>query len=247
MSEIAELIDYGDQCHTQGGWIFPKTETHLTSVMEPGKKRHAIIKGRWQYQHHKLMLALDHLPENRRRIAVDVGAHVGLMSYHMVDYFRHVHAFEPIPIHQWCYRKNMAEESGWTLHTMGLSDIADVVDFHFPTDTTGDAHVATPGKKLSHGGKEEILTIKDVYMGYLDQFDFNEVDFIKIDVEGHELSVVTGAIETLKRCKPVLLIEQKGNDERFYGQPRNAALEFLESLGARSAREYSGDHVVVWT
>ena len=41
----------------------------------------------------------------------------------------------------------------------------------------------------------------------IDQFNYNEVDFIKIDVEGHTLPVVTGMTETLTTNTPVVQIE----------------------------------------
>lgn len=241
-----QFAGFEDQCHVVGGWWINKSEKHLTGVMAPGSKRHKTVKGRWHYQHHKLEMALKHVPEGRRRLAVDIGAHVGLFAYHMVDHFRHVHCFEPMPIHQYCLLRNMASESNWTLHPQGLSKECGIMDFHFPTDTSGDAHVATPDGKKTHMGKEEILTIKDVYVGYLDQFNFGEVDFIKIDVEGHELEVCQGAEETLRRCKPVMLIEQKGMEVMFYGQKRDAAISWLNKLGMRSIQEWSGDHVMVW-
>ena len=41
----------------------------------------------------------------------------------------------------------------------------------------------------------------------IDSFDFSRVDVIKIDVEGMEIDVLNGAAETIKRCKPIMLIE----------------------------------------
>jgi hypothetical protein len=41
----------------------------------------------------------------------------------------------------------------------------------------------------------------------LDSFKFQRVVFIKIDVEGHEESGLDGAWDTVKKCKPTLLIE----------------------------------------
>jgi FkbM family methyltransferase len=41
----------------------------------------------------------------------------------------------------------------------------------------------------------------------LDDYDFDAVGFIKIDVEGHELSVLRGASNTIERHRPLMLIE----------------------------------------
>jgi hypothetical protein len=41
----------------------------------------------------------------------------------------------------------------------------------------------------------------------LDDYAFENVGFIKIDVEGHEESVLRGGLETLQRNRPTLLIE----------------------------------------
>src|SRR5205823_431391 len=41
----------------------------------------------------------------------------------------------------------------------------------------------------------------------LDDYRFDQVGFIKIDVEGHEQAVIEGAFETIARSKPVILVE----------------------------------------
>lgn len=48
----------------------------------------------------------------------------------------------------------------------------------------------------------------------LDSFDFINISFIKIDVENMEGDVLEGAIHTIKRNRPVILIEIQGNGER---------------------------------
>ena len=42
----------------------------------------------------------------------------------------------------------------------------------------------------------------------LDSLNYNDVDYIKIDTEGHELKVLQGCEETLKRTHPVIVLEQ---------------------------------------
>ena len=41
----------------------------------------------------------------------------------------------------------------------------------------------------------------------MDNISINNIGFIKIDVEGHELEVINGAKETIKNNMPVLLVE----------------------------------------
>lgn len=57
----------------------------------------------------------------------------------------------------------------------------------------------------------------------LDSYNLPRIDLLKIDVEGYEIHVLKGAEETLLRCKPVVIFEEK-ND--IY-EPRM----FIESLG----------------
>jgi FkbM family methyltransferase len=41
----------------------------------------------------------------------------------------------------------------------------------------------------------------------LDSYNVESVDFLKIDVEGFELEVLKGGIDTLQRCRPIILVE----------------------------------------
>lgn len=61
----------------------------------------------------------------------------------------------------------------------------------------------------------------DCHIRRLDEFDLTP-DFIKIDVQGHELEVLHGAAATLQRCHPLLLIENPEDEQET---------AFLETLG----------------
>ena len=52
----------------------------------------------------------------------------------------------------------------------------------------------------------------EVSVRRLDEFKLKAA-FIKIDVEGSEFAVVRGAAETLRRCRPVLMIENSAPDD----------------------------------
>lgn len=69
---------------------------------------------------------------------------------------------------------------------------------HFSLANTGMNRVVA----VEEGSGEESVEIRS-----LDSFDLDKVDFIKIDVEGGEQFVLEGAKETIRRCRPVLLVE----------------------------------------
>lgn len=74
----------------------------------------------------------------------------------------------------------------------------------------------------------------------LDSLNLSRIDVIKIDVEGHELGVFKGAVETLRRLGPALIFES-GVGERAKAQP---PLEYLESVGYRLHRpEVDGERI----
>lgn len=57
----------------------------------------------------------------------------------------------------------------------------------------------------------------------LDEFNFVNVDYIKIDVDGYEEKVLQGAVNTIMKYKPVIVLEAENGDRR--------AIEYLLVLG----------------
>lgn len=212
------------QC--RGIWL-PYHETHLQPHIEKSPQ----IEGSGTYQYSKLEMALRHVKE--RRVAVDIGAHVGLWSRVLAMKFDRVEAFEPMPAHRDCFVLNVTAENV-ILHpyALGASEgEARMATFH---GNSGHSHVAETG---------EIL----VPMRTLDSFGLKDVDFVKIDCEGYERHVLLGAVETLKRSKPTLIVEQKPRNGSRYGHGDHGALRLLERLGARIVAQKAGDYVMTWS
>ena len=91
-----------------------------------------------------------------------------------------------------------------------------------------------------------MLVKLDVPVATLDSFDLEAVDMIKIDCEGFELQVLKGAVETLKRWRPALIVEQKPDNCSRYGHDDLAALLWLEKRGAKMVAKHAGDYMFVW-
>lgn len=86
------------------------------------------------------------------------------------------------------------------LHAIALSDIS-IKNRRFNIDKTHLGHSA-----FTHTGKSRIRHL-DVESKRLDEFNYDDIWFIKIDTEGHELPIIKGATETIKKNKPILYFE----------------------------------------
>jgi len=214
----------------RGIWL-PDGEEHLVEWMtQVGHTR----AGLPTYQYHKYEDVLRLVPFDRRRVAVDVGAHVGLWSRVMALDFDRVECFEPVPAHRDCWERNLAATENVVMHPCALGPERAKVTMHTGPDSSGDTWV----DPRESGG--------DVIQVPLDSFEFPIVDFLKIDCEGYESHVLEGAEETLLRCKPVICVEQKQGHGEKYGLADTQALLLLESLGFRRRGGIQGDFFLTW-
>jgi len=217
------------------GIYLPDGETHLIEWME---KRNEIVKGKPTYQYHKLRAAVDLCPPDRRRRAIDVGAHCGLWSMHLADEFAAVVAFEPLEAHRACFYLNVTN-GAVELWPNALGD-SDPIEIDMTTDPTssGDTRVREAGSIAKSSGVVELRR--------LDGWRFDHVDFIKIDCEGYELPVLRGATETILHHRPVICVEQKPKHAQRYGFAETEAVAWLEKQhGYRVAKILSGDYMMV--
>ena len=169
------------------------------------------------YQSDELNKALRHLKS--WRTALDVGAHIGMLSYQMSKKFNKIHAFEIDSSLYHCFETNLKTQnvSNVELHKTGLGNTNESVSLVRTTKTLS-THVA------SSPGSLPITT--------LDSFNITDVDFIKIDVEGYETKVLEGGLQTIANTKPLILFENKGHGAR-YGQQYGDPIRTLAKLGYR--------------
>ena len=159
--------------------------------------------------------------------AVDIGAHVGAVSVYLARKFERVVAIEAVPTTFDFLRQNTLELANVTaLNIAAGSSPGEVYLSHYPKHGQL-SHVAptTDVPKTQRVGPIPVCTI--------DSLDLPDVSFIKIDVEGYEMPVLEGARITLERDRPMVLVEQNGNEELHYGRPRDEASRFLEILGMK--------------
>jgi FkbM family methyltransferase len=163
----------------------------------------------------------------RGRMAIDIGANIGLYSHALSRLCPHVEAFEPQPV---CLASLNAFAGGRNIsvNAMAVSDHDGMMTLHVP-DTAGDASGLATFRAPVSGQGGAVKKI-EVPVRRLDAFDFRNVGFIKVDVEGHEIEVLRGAEATLLREKPVLMIEI---EQRHLDFPMTDIFEWLGARGYR--------------
>lgn len=157
----------------------------------------------WENSHAKLMK----LFIKPGSTAIDIGAHIGTHTITMskcTGRDGYVVAFEPHRkiFRELCLNLSLNECTNVYPIRCAIGNKRGIVNIvHADSDNEGGAFVIQ-----DEGGNSKLLP--------LDSFDFINISFIKIDVENMEGEVLEGAIQTIKRNKPVILIEIQGNTER---------------------------------
>ena len=135
---------------------------------------------------------------------LDVGANIGLTSLIFAELSAHVDSFEPSPSTFEILQKNISK-SGYSnidLHNFGLGSSAEKLSLtRGPNDRSG-AFVSNI-TQASSGHITEHIEIKtgDQCVGN------SPVSFIKIDVEGFEMEVLKGLLQTIERNCPIVVLE----------------------------------------
>lgn len=161
------------------------------------------------------------------RDSIDIGANIGTYLHAMRRHSRQVYAFEPVPWLAPLLTKKFGQRV--VVENVALSDDSGTALLRIPIvegalvtglSTLSDELVA---KQVPHRNVlVKTRPLDDIYSG--------NVGFIKIDVEGHEHSVLQGAQRTIARWQPRVLIEA---EERHEPGSVERIQTFFRSLGYR--------------
>jgi len=149
--------------------------------------------------------------------AVDIGAWLGPWTSRLLRHADHVVAVEPTPA--------LARRLRETFPTVqvveaAISDHVGTATLHLPA---AGAIVGTSSLEDPDQGDPV-----EVERTTLDELELTDVRFVKLDIEGHELPALRGAERTVRRDRPLLLIEV---EERI--QPAAPLVDLLAEWGYR--------------
>ena len=160
---------------------------------------------------------------------VDVGAHIGTHSIPFSKMFSKVKSFEPCVENFSLLEKNVNINNciNIQIHNTALSDdVRSASVFRHSDHNTGQHQVVD-----DPNGSIETAT--------LDSYQFENVDYIKIDVEGRELDVLKGAQETISLYRPLIQFEIPVMQEQYQSNLQ----EIIEFLTYRNYELYEEIHM----
>ncbi len=161
----------------------------------------------------------------RQEVALDVGANYGVYTWHLRRWTNEVVAFEPQPVAAAFLRR--AFGSRVRIEEVALSDERGEVVLRVPDDRILDGCATIePSNALA----DISTSVVRVSRRRLDDYGFNRVGLIKIDVEGHELAVMRGGAELIARDRPSLIVEA---EDRHRPGALSSVHSHLGALGYR--------------
>lgn len=165
-------------------------------------------------------------------IIFDIGANIGWYSCHFARKLPKsvIYSFEPIPE---TFRKlqmnvDLNNFSNLVLNNLALSSKKEKTIFFYSPTVTG----ASSAKNITENkNMQRIECVTDTVDNFSETFKIDRIDFIKCDVEGAELHVFQGGLETLNKCKPIIFTEMLRKWTAKFGYTPNDIIQLLKGIG----------------
>ncbi len=140
--------------------------------------------------------------------SLDIGANIGNHALLISRFSKNLIAFEPVKFIFEVLQKNLVQNktSNATAVNYGLSNEQLIREIFIPDNgNLGSSSIE------AMGGAGELLQIETIIGdSYLLQNHSNaQIDFVKMDVEGHEAAALLGLENTIHKNQPLLLLEWK--------------------------------------
>lgn len=203
----------------EGGWIWPVSDENS-----------------WKYQNEYQDL-IDYIEPHlkNKKIMIQAGGNCGFILNTFINHFDYIYTFEPDPINFYCLNQNITNKNVIKMQCcLGNNNkpvnVQQLIRFDRPNDT-GGVHIAGDGY---------IPSIK------IDDLNLTGCDLIQLDIEGYELNALLGAVETIKKYKPVLCVEFCEKWLNRYDTTSENVLALLKELNYIHVEQYGADKIFIY-
>ena len=166
---------------------------------------------------------------DKRGLAIQAGGAVGVWPAYLSQHFDKVVTLEPEPINYACLVENVKDLGNVTTINGAFSDSNGFVSLENDpreSNNCGTWYIHGAGSIMAYAG---------------DSLDL-AVDFLCLDVEGHELEALHGFEKTIERYRPVIMLEEKPLPHMK--RPASAAREWLGKFGYTIAARVNRDIIL---
>lgn len=164
----------------------------------------------------------------QRKVVVQAGGHAGVWALKLAEYFERVYTFEPDPVLAVCMGKNV----------LAANRMPQVVTVAAALGAENRKAMMQPHCSAGSWKVDDEKGTVPVQMFKVDTLMLEHLDALVLDVEGHEMEVLKGAAETIKKHRPVIHLELLPNNAIRYHRA-------MEMLGYRVHKAVHSDVIFV--
>jgi FkbM family methyltransferase len=163
--------------------------------------------------------------------AIDVGSNNACNAIHYADKFQTVECFEPTQLAQQLWLNTVRDNAvtNCQLHAYGLGERDYSTEILIHEHNGGHNHLMHYDKNPRARPERRRRDTESVEVKTLDSYQFTDVGFIKIDVEGYEKFVLEGAQITIKNNRPTIQLEIVGNQCRKFNYRAEDMIQWIRS------------------
>jgi FkbM family methyltransferase len=158
----------------------------------------------------KLQLSIFEQLASESQLIIDVGANIGLytaVGAKNMEEQGKVISFEPIPANLELLRNNIKfnkQTKNVNVAEYALGEDDRTLEIYISSKSGGNHSVGGAGSS----GYDDVLKVEQTSLdGYMAKQTNKKIDLIKIDVEGYDGYVLKGALKTIAKSHPALMIE----------------------------------------
>lgn len=164
------------------------------------------------------------------RTCIQAGGNIGIWPVALARKFKRVVTVEPDAANYLAMTKNIN-----AFPNIEHQRAAFGMDFG-----TGSIYVNQEGNvgalQVKDGSDFKIITI--------DSLNIEDCDLLQLDVEGYEYFALAGAVKTITKCKPIIVLELNGLGEKF-GYTNGAVIDLVTKLGYEQTGVVRHDYIFV--
>ena len=170
----------------------------------------------------------EHIKE--KKVVVQAGGNCGVYVKQYAELFETVYTFEPSPVLFYCLNLNVTNSNVYKFQAC-IGNTRQPVSMKSYLPDVGGTHVGDVG---------------DTPQFLIDDLNLNRCDLIHLDIEGFELFALQGAINTINKYKPTIVIEYAEIWLNRYGYNLSIIDKYLNNIGyVFDTSIYNGDRLYI--